>query len=58
MQVKFHISVLHFDKIMPLFKSSNLHTIKYKTLCRVRSVNPIQMEKISSDFSKIFNSTR
>ena len=25
MQVKFHNSVLHFDKVMSLFKSSNLH---------------------------------
>ena len=26
MQVKFHNSVLHFDKVIPLFKSFNLKT--------------------------------
>jgi len=45
MQVKFHNSVLHFDKVMPLFKSLNLHTIIYKTICCVRSINPILMEE-------------
>ena len=29
MQVKFHNYVLHFVKVMPLFKSLNLHTIKH-----------------------------
>jgi len=58
MQVKFHNSVLHFDKVMPLFKSLNLHTIIYKTICRVCSINPILMEEFSSDFTQLFNSTR
>ena len=29
MQAKFHNSVLHFDKVIPFFKSLNIHTIKY-----------------------------
>jgi len=58
MHVKFHTSVLHFDKVMPLFKSSNLHTIKNMTICRVRSINPILIEEFSSNFTQMFNSTR
>ena len=58
MLVKFHNSVLHFNKVMPLFKSSNLHTIKYQTICCVRSINPILMEEFSSNFTQMFTSTR
>ena len=58
MQVMFHNSVLHFDKVMPLFKSSNLHTIEYQTICHVRSINSILIEEFSLNFTQMFNSTR
>ena len=34
MQVKFHDSVLHFDKVMPLLKSFNLLTINTRLYVR------------------------
>jgi hypothetical protein len=53
MQVKFHNSVLHFDKVMPLFKSLNLHIIN----TRKYVVSTVVMEEFSSYFTQMFTPT-
>jgi len=56
MQVKFHNSVLHFDKVMPLFKSFNLLTINTRQY-QVRSINSILIEGFSLNLTQMFTPT-
>ena len=58
MQVKFHNSVLHFDKVMTLLSLLIYLQSILDVIFQIRSINSILMEGFSSNLTQMFTPTR